>query len=268
MYNQNSPDGQRMPVYANGNSGNILIKFNNSGTQMIDDAIDRLIIKLYLYKQNENKNSLLLTGCGSSNGSTTIAINLSIMLAAKGWSTLLIDLDFRKGNKYKHENRKSAKGLCDYLMHDAKPSDIIYRTNHEKMFFVPSGETDEGTIKLLCSERVKEFISNAAEQFDFIIFDCPSITVVPDAAVLCPEIDGVALVLALNQTTKKQLADAKIEMDKIGEKYYGLIINSVDEKQYRKFYPQYNYFDSQRLKKTHKKWLVKDEKRKADNNGQ
>jgi Mrp family chromosome partitioning ATPase len=89
------------------------------------------------------------------------------------------------------------------------------------------------------------------------VFDCPSITIVPDAAVLLPAVDCAALVLSLGVTAKKQLAQAKAEVSKYADKYAGIIGNRVGMRQYARAFPRYDYFEEDELRKTHRRFLRK-----------
>lgn len=229
------------------------LQFYSSEIPVINESIDRLVARVHTYRKKYEKKVIMLTGCGSGNGTSMIAINLAIALSAAGWKTLLADVDMQKGARYKRIGEKVNKGLSDYLREEASLEEIVRTTNHEKLDYVPSGSATKDAVLRLCSEQMAEFIDKARTGYEYIILDCPSITVVPDASVLLLHVDGVALVAAMNATTKKQLALAKREMEKNPDKYYGIIINCVDKKQYRHFFPQQGYFEEPALRKKHKR---------------
>lgn len=230
------------------------ISFYRSDSQTMNDAIDRLVVKVHHRQQTEGKNAVLLTGCGSACGTTSMAINLSIALSIAGWNTLLVDLDFRKSNRHKTAARNAPNGLADILTGELFFDDALFATNHERLYYVPSGEAAASSVRLLCSENMGGFVLKTREKFDFVVYDCPSITVVPDAEVLSHWVDGIALIAALSITTKRQLADAKTAVSKFGDKYFGMIVNCVDDWQYQRMYPQHDYFDTERLNKAHKRF--------------
>lgn len=243
------------------------IEFYRSDSQLMNDAIDRLVVRVHAYREQYHKKTLLLTGCASASGTSMLAINLSIALSLAGWKTLLVDADLRKGNRYKRLGKELDRGLSNYLEKPIPLQDTIYATNHPNLSYVPCGASGTSAVRLLCSEKMNTFIAQVSTQYDFVIFDCPAVTVVPDATVLFPSVDGIALIAALENTTKKQLALAKREAAKISDKYYGLIINCVDKKQYGVFFPQYDYFDKKKMRKQHKKWIKQEtrEKRQGGN---
>ena len=233
-----------------------IISLYQSGSALMNDAIDRIVIKFYSYKERHLKNTILLTGCSPSNGTTTIAINLAIALAGAGWNTLLVDADIRKGMEYKRLSGAAA-GLADYLEGYSDIGGLIYPTNQTKLHYVMCGSPLSSAVRLLCSERMQSFVREARETYDFVVFDCPSLTVVPDATVLFPSVDCIALVLSLGGTTKKELAHAKREVEKYPDKYAGLIVNRVDKKQYIRIFPQFDYFIEKNMVKSYRRLLKK-----------
>ena len=239
------------------------IEFYRSDSQFINDAIDRLLMEVCFYKKEFNKKTVLLTGCGSSNGTTMIAINLAIVLSIAGCRTLLVDADLKKRNKYKRLGRDVRKGLSNYLDGESNVEEITYPTNYRDLSYIPCGASNTGSARLLCSGKMNCFIQERKDEYDFIIFDTPSVTVVPDAKVMFPSMDGIALVMSLNATTKKQLANARREAGQFGDKYCGLIINCVDKKEYERIFPQYDYFGAKRMTKQHKKWIDKGKQAKV-----
>ena len=239
------------------------ISLYQSDSPIMNDAIDRIIIKLYAYKEQYQKNTILLSGCGSSNGTTTIAINLAIALAGAGWNTLLVDADMRKSVEYKRLS-DSVSRLSDCLEGNSEIVDVICPTNQAKLHYVPGGVIKTNAVRLLCSENMQNFVKTTSEKYDFVVFDCPSLTIVPDATVLFPFVDCIALVLALDITTKKQLAKAKLEVEKYADKYAGLIVNRADKHRYVRAFPQYNYFEESNMRKSHKRLL----RNKADGKGE
>lgn len=239
------------------------IEFYRSYSQLMNDAVDRLLIAVHSYKKNFDKKIILLTGCSALSGTTTIAINLAIALSSAGWKTLLVDADLKKGSAYKRLGKKVQTGLSNYLEGRSSIDTVIYPTNCQGLSYVPCGVSDANPIRLLCSEKMADFIETKKAEYEFIIFDSPSITVAPDATVLFPSVDGIALVASMNVTTKKQLASSKHEVATCPDKYYGLIINCVDKIQYGKLIPQHDYFEPPQMAKRHKKWLKKTKRPKS-----
>jgi capsular exopolysaccharide synthesis family protein len=228
------------------------IDFYCSESQVMNDSIDRIIVELHAFNIKNNSKSILFSGCGTKSGTTTIAINLAIALSLSGWKTLLVDCDLRKLTKYKRLNEKTEIGFSDYLSRKLKKEEVIYKTNYKNLEYIPSGTIANNPVRLLCSAMVDEFMSQVKEGYDYILFDFPSLNIVSDANIFFPYVDGIALVAALKQTTKRQLKDARRKVMEYQDKYYGLIINQVDMSQYKKYIKDYDYFGEHNMLKRYK----------------
>jgi len=207
---------------------------------LISEAVSRLTVKIHDYKKKHGKKSIVLTGCSTANGTTMLAINLSVALARSGSRTLFIDADMR--TQVKHKSRMADWGLRDVICGFYKSEDIVKPTGISRLYFMPSGNHAEDPTLLLCSGEASEFIDRISAEYDFVIIDCPAVTVAPEASALFLNVDGIILVCALNRTTKKQLQSAKNLVEPYADKYYGLAVNSVDERQYRQLFQNQGYY--------------------------
>lgn len=220
------------------------------GHLILEDALEEIMVELYLKQKEQKKKSFLITGCGSEVGTTTVAINLAITIAKTGGKTILIDADMRKLSDYKrvNENVDINMGLKEYLNNMAELKDIIYKTNCSNLYYLPSGKQNNKAVGLLCSEKMDELLEKLIKEFDYIIFDTTSINTVVDAKILASKVDEILLVAAQNQTKKKQIHMAKEKIDEIGKNIGGIIFNKVDKREYRKYRENYNYFREKRYK--------------------
>lgn len=226
------------------------VELYRSKSDLLNNAIDRLIVDIYTYKRKYDNKSLLLSGCTTQSGTTMIAINLVVSLAMSGWKTLLIDCDLRKGSLLKRLNKDTEYGLADYLTDKIKKEDLIQETNYKNLSYIPSGTTVNSPIRLLCSSKMESLMQEVREEYDYVIYDLPSINVVSDANIFLLYMDGVMLVASLGHTTKKQLEDARIKVSKLSKNnYYGLILNQVDRSEYKKYINDYDYFEIKNLNK-------------------
>ncbi|MEE1101393.1 MAG: CpsD/CapB family tyrosine-protein kinase [Agathobacter sp.] len=242
------------------------IEFYRSESQLMNDAIDRIVVEFHRRKKERGDKTFLLTGCSSEVGTTSVSINLAIALSVAGWNTLLVDCDMRKNDKFKRLNENSQIGLVNYLERSLLLKDILYNTGYEKLSYIPCGATTNiSPVRLLCSSKMEKLVEELKGNYDFIIFDFPSIDIVPDADILIPSIDAVALIAAMRKTTKQQLAEAKMKMELYEDKYAGLVINRVDMMQYKKYNHDFDYFCADNLNDKYEKNLKKMMKSKKNN---
>jgi len=216
------------------------VSFYTDPDRLVREAVSSLAVKVCEYKRKYGKKCLVVTGCAASNGTTRAAINLAISLSRMEHKTLLVDADMR--SRSKHDNRMLDKGLCDVLCGMYIKDEVIKPTNIGNLHFMPSGRSALDSAMLLCSNKADQLLKILSTDYDFVILDCPAVTVVPETAALFMDVDGILLICSLNKTTKKQLDIAKSLIEPYSEKYYGIIVNSVDEGEYKRFYPDHGYY--------------------------
>jgi len=208
--------------------------------RLVNEAVSSLAVKVHAYKSRHGKKSVILTGCAAANGTTMVAINLAVALARSGCSTLLVDADMR--TQPEHKIRAADSGLCDVIRGAHALDRAARQTNVGGLHFMPSGSYAGDPALLFCSAQAADFIGRAAGEYDFVIIDSPAVTAAPEASALFMSVDGIILVCALDKATKKQLQGAKDIIEPYADKYYGLAVNSVDERQYKRLFPNHGYY--------------------------
>jgi len=113
-------------------------------------------------------------------GKTTTTVNVGASLAELGYRVLVVDLD-PQGNATTGlgvNARSLESSIYDVLLHDVPTDDVIEPTSMRNLFVVPA------TIDLAGAEielvpvfsrelRLKRAIDTVADDFDFILIDCP-----------------------------------------------------------------------------------------------
>lgn len=243
-----------------------MIELYGNDNQIMCDAIDSILVKIHAYKKRTNAKSILLTGCGAQAGTTTISINLAIALAMAGWKTLLVDCDLRKGGRYKRVGEMQECGLTEYLSGESEYTDCIYETNYENLKYLPNGKECKSPVRMICSAKMEKLVAGLTLDYDYIIYDMPSINTVADATILFPQVDGVALVVGIRKNTRRQVYDARRKIAQTEAKYLGMIVNNVDEGQYKRYVRDYDYFSSKNMEKRNMERMKRTAKKKGDKN--
>lgn len=223
------------------------IELYENTNQIANAAVDRIVVELFNKREKSSGGqTVLLTGCSPLAGTTSTCISLAIALANTKRKTLLVDCDVRKSMQYKKLNKEVTEGLANYLLEenekDAGIDEVIYETNVEDLNYIPCGKYYENATRILCSSQMTRLIESVKKQFDCIIFDLPSLAIVPDAQILFGSVDGIVLVTALGETRKKQIKDAKRKIAPFSKNYYGMIINKVEKDVYRRNLKDYDYY--------------------------
>ena len=117
--------------------------------------------------------------------------------------------------------------------------------------YVPCGNNVGSPVRLLCTKEMENLATELADKYDFVIYDFPSIDIVPDAGIMMPVVDDVILVAAVNETSKQQLDDAKRKVRSYGDKYMGVILNKLELSDYKHYVKNYDYFGKNKLREKH-----------------
>ncbi len=224
-----------------------IVELYENSSQITSAAVDRIVVEVFNKGEGlEKGQSIVVTGCSPLAGTTTTCISLAIAMANTKRKTLLVDCDVRKALQYKKLNQDTDAGLANYLLEEASNSrmvdEVVYETNVENLYYIPCGKYHENATRILCSERMMNLIAEVKESYECIIFDLPSLSVVPDAQVLFGKVDGIVLVAALGETRKRQIKDAKRKLMPFVSNYYGMIINKVEKDVYRQNLKDYDYY--------------------------
>ena len=228
------------------------IELYRNDQEMVVDAFDRVVVDLFMDSQANGHKTFMICSCNAGVGSTSIAMELAISLSVAGWRTVLIDGDLRKEAQYKKHHMKVKAGLSDFIVQPLELEDILYPTNWPGLHYVACGhQNGETPVKLLCSQRMGELMDRLKESYDFILFDCPALNSVVDAAIVGSKTDSTFLVAASGDTKFRDLETAKKQLEEAGANILGVILNKVTMDDYRYYMEDYNYFsDKEYLKRS------------------
>lgn len=113
-------------------------------------------------------------------GKTTTAVNLSTYLALSNKKTLLVDFD-PQGNATTNlgiDKKKLEKSVYHVLLDKIQPEETILNTTVSNLFLLPSNVHLIGAeielVGIMGREyKLKKTLSKIAQDYDFIIIDCP-----------------------------------------------------------------------------------------------
>ncbi|KGK91250.1 capsular biosynthesis protein [Desulfosporosinus sp. HMP52] len=191
---------------------------------------------------------IMITSSGPREGKSTTVANLAVSIAQSGKTVLVIDADLRNPTQHKLFELGNFEGLSTFLVQDEQNKDFIKETEVPGVKVLTGGPIPPNPAELVGSQRMKRLIEEVSEQFDMVLIDTPPIIAVTDAAVLAQEVDGVILVLASGEVNKEYAQRAKDQLDKVGAKILGAVINKADMKT-SEYYYYYYYHGSDDHKK-------------------
>ena len=205
------------------------------------------------YSNAENpEKCLLIASAIQSEGKSLTSVNLAISFAHEGNRTLLVAMDLRHRRDYcdlrdvEKVNSKE-KGIGDFLAEDMGYSNIIYGTNFENLYVLPTGEKRKNPTKLLNSPKLKRFFTDMEREFDVVIIDAPAVLPVVDTTIISPHVRGVLVVVEEGKTPVGACQQSIDRLQHVNSPIIGGVLNKAKSMRFDFFYGSgYNYYDKKR----------------------
>ncbi|MBT7620661.1 MAG: polysaccharide biosynthesis tyrosine autokinase, partial [Flavobacteriales bacterium] len=190
-------------VIGNSDKSNDLVVLDNPKS-VISESFRSLRTNIqYLSSEIENKVVTITSSVGSE-GKTFCTSNLAIIMAAAGYKTILIGADLRKPKTHEVFNVDNSLGLSSYLINKSTLSEIVHKTDAEKLRVIPSGPIPPNPSELLNSDRMKKLIEELKKTYDYIILDTPPCGLVTDS-VITMKMSNINLYIVRHNYTKENM---------------------------------------------------------------
>ena len=189
----------------------------------------------------ENISKVLITSVHPNDGKSFVAFNLARTIAEMGNRVCLVDLDLRKSmfaRTYMDIQDSNILGSSHYLAGHAKLDDVFYQTNLSNFYAVPCTQLVSSSLALFNSPRLPKLLDTLSENLDFVIVDSPPVGLLIDAAKVATSCDGTLVVVDYNDTTYRELIEARNQLEQSGSPILGTVINKATFDDYvsRKYY--------------------------------
>ena len=147
-----------------------------------------------------------MTSSGPSEGKSTTAANLAVVMAQTGQKVILVDADLRRPVIHKVFGVPNNVGTTTALLagQDVDLAAYLQPTEIENLRVLTSGPIPPNPSELLGSHRMAHVIEQLSQLADLVIFDTPPVLVVTDASVLGRQVDGVLLVADAGGTASRR----------------------------------------------------------------
>ncbi|RIW13122.1 polysaccharide biosynthesis tyrosine autokinase [Algoriphagus lacus] len=187
----------------------------------------------------KNTKKILVTSSVSGEGKTFTSLNLASAMALGSKKTVVVGADLRRPKLGAYFDHSDKIGLSTYLIGKVSAEEIVFPSQHENLFFVPSGVIPPNPAELLQTPRLLEFLKYLEERFDIIVFDTPPMGLVSETIDLMRLFDINLYVVRQNYTVKDHLVMINdLFNNKQVKNVYG-VFNGIINSGYH--YEGYNY---------------------------
>lgn len=157
-------------------------------------------------------NLIMITSAVPAEGKTTIAANLAMSIAMElDHTVLLVDADVARPAIPSVFGIGHEKGLLDLLLDPSlELSQVLLRTNIEKLSILPTGTQHPRATELLASDAMNQLLADMASRYSdrIIIFDSPPLLVTTEARALAAHMGQVVVVVRAESTRHSEVKHA------------------------------------------------------------
>ncbi|MEJ2729615.1 MAG: polysaccharide biosynthesis tyrosine autokinase [Deltaproteobacteria bacterium] len=226
---------------------------------MGSEAFRALRTNLQFLRPETKGKVFLITSAFVQEGKTVNAINLALIMAQAGNKVLLVDADLRKPLVNKYYGLPISPGLTDHvlgnyhwkevtntisdiMLGDFGIDDILITPGMDTLHILTAGTKPPNPSEILTSNRFREFLKEAAKNYDFIFIDAPPVMPVADASDIATLADGVILVYMTGKIGRGVLRRVKSNLENVDAKLTGVILNKIKSDAGPEYYQYHSYY--------------------------
>jgi exopolysaccharide/PEP-CTERM locus tyrosine autokinase len=194
-----------------------IISPNTPRTEMADQyrVIKRPLIRNAMGRGASmipNGNLIMVTSALPGEGKSFTAINLAMSIATELDNTvMLVDADVARPSVLRVLGLPPGPGLLDLVQDESMDlSQVLLRTNVDKLTLLPSGTPHDRATELLASDAMTRLLENMANRYSdrIIIFDSPPLLLTTESRVLATHMGQIVMVVQAETTLQSSVQAA------------------------------------------------------------
>jgi receptor protein-tyrosine kinase len=190
-----------------------------------------------------NGNLIMVTSSLPGEGKSFLSVNLAMSIAMEVDSrVLLVDADVVRPTIPKVLGLPPAPGLMDVITNpDLGVSDVMLKTNIERLSLILAGTPRRDSSELLASEAMHALVRELGERYPdrIIVFDSPPLLATTEARVLASYMGQVVLVVEAERTTHGTLESALATIENCP--VVNTVLNKAPMSESGSYYGYYGY---------------------------
>jgi len=189
--------------------------------------------------------TVMITSANQGEGKSTVAASLAEVFAAAGQRTIIVDADMRRPKVARNFKVDGSVGLSGVLSGQVSVTNAVQATGDLNLFVLPAGAVPPNPSEMLGSVALKNLLAELSRDF-FVIIDAPPVLPVTDASIISTMVDGVVYVTATGATRKAAVVAARAQLEQVGARVLGVVLNFVSLKDEGGYGYGYGYYRQNR----------------------
>lgn len=188
--------------------------------------LSKLVQRIFLLPGSEYNHTVVFTSADAGSGCSWICARVGELLASQvTGSVCLVDANLESPTLHEQFGVPNHHGLSDALQHSGTIRGYVSQLSRRNLALVSCGSETEGGRRLVTSDRMRSRMSELRSEFDYVLIDCPSVSVSNEAFSLGSAADGVVLVLKANETRKDKARGVVRDLQNAKVKVLGAVLN-------------------------------------------
>ena len=172
--------------------------------------------------------TLLFTSAQPREGKSITVVNIACALAESAASRVcLVDADLRGGQLHKLLGCLGSPGLGDVLLDGISPRKALQQTPLANLSLLPAGRPVPNPGELFTSAYIEELISQLKRGHEYVLFDSPPVLAFADACELGRLTDGVLLIVAIEETRRRDAERSLANLADAGAPVLGTFVTGA-----------------------------------------
>ncbi|MBM3985319.1 MAG: CpsD/CapB family tyrosine-protein kinase [Planctomycetes bacterium] len=172
--------------------------------------------------------TLLFTSAHPREGKSVTVANIACALAeCEALKVCLLDADLRGGTLHRLFGGLPGPGLTDVLLDGVAPRKALQSTPLKNLSLLSTGRAADNPGELFASAYLQELLAFLKRSHQYVIVDTPPALAFADAAELSKLMDGVILVVAISETTKRDAERVLTQMSAAGANVTGTFVTGA-----------------------------------------
>ena len=156
-------------------------------------------------------NLIMVTSALAGEGKSFTSVNLAMSIAAElDHTVMLVDADVARPSVLRMLGLPPAPGLLDVLEQSDDLSNVLLRTNIDKLTLLPAGTAHPRATELLASDAMVQLLQEISTRYAdrIVIFDSPPLLLTTESRVLATHMGQVVVVVQAEKTLQSDVQNA------------------------------------------------------------